>query len=300
MMRVCVLISLATACILGAAFGPYSGKQTGEPALFRQLLEAFRPGEVALFDRYHCSYATLALLGLRGVAACGRLHQARRSDFRRGRWLGPCDRLVVWSRPPRPSWMDQETYAQLPEWLEVRMLRFEIRMPGRRTRTLTVVTTLLDPQAYPAEAIAELYGYRWNVELDIRQIKQTLNLDHLRCKTPAMVRKEFWATVLAYNLIRRLICAAAWEHNKLPRRISFTRTCATLLAAWTRLSLGKCSAQEVGLLLRRIAKLEVRERPGRIEPRMLKRRRQRYPLMRQPRAELKRRLQTATQKRKTI
>lgn len=299
-MRVCVLISLATACILGAAFGPYSGKETGEPALFRQLLDGFQPGEVALFDRYHCSYFTVAMLQRRGVEVCGRLHQSRRADFRYGRRLGPCDRLVVWKRPPRPSWMDEKTYAEMPETLVVRMLRFEIRVPGRRSQTITVVTTLLDAEQYPAEAIAELYGYRWNVELDIRHIKQTLNLDHLRCKTPGMVRKEFWATVLAYNLIRRLICVAALEANKLPRRISFTRTCALLLAIWPKLSLGEYSAEEVALLVRHIGQMEVPERPGRIEPRVLKRRRHRYPLMRAPRAELTRRLAAATRSGKKI
>jgi len=235
-MRVCAIISLATASILDAALGPYSGKQTGEPALFRRRLDAFRPGDVAVFDRYYSSYMTLALLTLRGVDACARLHQSRPGDFRRGKRLGKYDRLVTWQRPQRPPWMDEATYATIPETLTVRMTRFNIVVPGRRTRTITVVTTLLDPNEYSARAIAELYAYRWNVELDIRHIKQTLNLDHLRCKTPAMVRKEFWTTLLAYNLIRRIICTAAMTHGKTPRRISFTRTCATILAARAQLS----------------------------------------------------------------
>jgi len=294
-MRACVIISLATACLLDAAFGPYSGKQTGEPALFRGRLDAFRPGDVALFDRYHSSYGTLALLTLRGVDACARLHQRRPSDFRRGKRLGKYDRLVTWQRPPRPPWMDDATYATIPETLTLRMIRFNIIVPGRRTRSITVVTTLLDPNDYSAEAIAELYGYRWNVELDIRQIKQTLNLDHLRCKTPAMVRKEFWTTLLAYNLIRRIIGTAAITHGKTPRRISFTRTCATILAAWSTLSLGQYHPRAMAILLQQIASLETPDRPGRIEPRVLKRRRHRYPLMRAPRQKLKQSLELATQ-----
>jgi hypothetical protein len=293
-LRACVILSLATACILDAAFGPYSGKQTGEPALFRQLLDAFQPGDVAMFDRHHSSYMMLALLTLRQVDVCARLHQRRPSDFRRGKRLGKYDRLVTWQRPGRPSWMDEETYATIPETLTLRMIRFNILVPGRRTRTITIITTLLDPEQYSAHAIAELYGYRWNVELDIRDIKQTLNLDHLRCKTPAMVRKEFWTTLLAYNLIRRIICLAAMRHGKLPRRISFTRTCATILACWSTLSLGQYPPRAMAILLRQIASLETPDRPGRIEPRVLKRRRHRYPLMRKPRKKLKQSLKLAT------
>ena len=133
------------------------------------------------------------------------------------------------------------------------------------------------------------------MELDIRQIKQTLNLDHLRCKTPAMVRNEFWTTLLAYNLIRRTICTAAITHGKTPRRISFTRTCATILAAWSTLSLGQYHPRAMKILVEQIVSLETPDRPGRIEPRVLKRRRHRYPLMRQPRQKLKQRLELTTQ-----
>ncbi len=299
-MRACVILSLATACVSDAAFGPYSGKKTGESALFRQLLDTFLPGDVAVFDRHYGSYMTLAMLGLLGVDACARLHQRRPDDLRRGKRLGKYDRLVTWSRPQRPSWMDKATYATIPETLELRMIRFNIIVPGRRTRTITVITTLVDPKEYSAETIAELYGYRWNVELDIRDIKQTLNMDHMRCKTPAMVRKEFWATLLAYNLIRRIICAAAMAHEKSPRRISFTRTCATILAAWSNLTLGLYGAECIRRLLSEIASLVVPDRPGRIEPRVLKRRRHRYPLMREPRPILKKQLQDTTRYDNTV
>jgi putative transposase len=292
------VLSLATACLLDAAWGPYCGKQTGEPALLRELFGAFEAGDVAVFDRYCGSYMMLALLMLREVDVCTRLHQRRCGDLRRGKRLGKHDRLVSWQRPQRPPWMDAETYATIPQRLVLRMIRFNIFVPGRRTRSITVVTTLVDPQKYSAEAIAELYGYRWNVELDIRQIKQTLNLDHLRCKTPAMVRPEFWTTLLAYNLIRRIICTAAMEHGKTPRRISFTRTCATILAAWSTLSLGHYHAKAMQILLKQIASLEVPDRPGRIEPRVLKRRRHRYPLLREPRQTLKKRLEHPTRCRK--
>lgn len=293
-MRVCVILSLATACVIDAAFGPHAGKETGESALLRQLLDSFRPGDVAVFDRCYGSYMMFALLMLRGVDVCGRLHQRRPNDFRRGKRLGKYDRLVTWQRPERPTWMDEATYATIPETLTLRMTRFNIVVPGRLTRAITVVSTLLDAKKYPAYAIAELYGYRWNVELDIFQIKQTLNLDHLRTKTPAMVRKEFWTTLLAYNLIRRVICNAAIEHGKLPRRISFTRTCATILAAWSTLSLDLYSPSKIAILLKQIASLQTPDRPGRIEPRVLKRRRHRYPLMKEPRWKFKKRLELTT------
>jgi hypothetical protein len=289
-MRVCAVLSLATACILDAAFGPYSGKETGEPALLREMLDRFSSGDVAVFDRCCCSYMTLAMLMLRGVDTCTRLHQQRSGDLRRGKRLGKNDRLVTWQRPARPTWMDEAAYATIPETLTLRMMRFRVVVPGCRTKTITIITTLLDPIAYPAEAIAELYGCRWNVELDIRAIKQMLNLDHLRCRTPEMIRIEFWTTLLAYNLIRQVIGDAALKHGKIPRRISFTETCSMILAAWPTLALGLYDAHAIERLIERIASLEVPNRPGRIEPRVLKRRRHRYPLMREPRNELKQRL----------
>lgn len=294
-MRALVILSLATACVIDAALGPYSGKQTGEPALFRQVLDSFLCGDVAVFDRGLGSYMMLALLLLRGVDACTRLHQGRPSDLRRGKRLGKHDRLVTWERPSRPEWMDEATYATIPETLSLRMMRFNVVEPGCRTKSITIVTTLLDPKEYSAEDIAQLYGFRWNVELDIRHIKQTLNLDHLRCKTPAMVRKEFWTTLLAYNLIRRISCAAAIEHGELPRQISFTGTCDAILVAWSTLSLGLYSPKALKILLKTIASLITPLRPGRIEPRVLKRRRHRYHLMHEPRQKLQQRLKSTTQ-----
>jgi hypothetical protein len=183
--------------------------------------------------------------------------------------------------------MDEAAYATIPETLTLRMMRFHIVVPGCRTKTITIITTLLDPIVYPAEAIAELYGYRWNVELDIRAIKQMLNLDHLRCQTPEMIRIEFWTTLLAYNLIRQVIGDAALQHGKIPRRISFAETCSMILAAWATLALGLYDPRSLERLVERIASLQVPDRPGRLEPRVLKRRRHRYPLMREPRNKLK-------------
>lgn len=283
--RACAVLSLATAAIHDLAIGPYQGKQTGETALLRTILDRLDTGDVVVFDRYYCSFMMLALLKLRGVDVCSRLHQCRPEDFRRGRRLGNHDRLVTWTRPERPAWMSRQQYEQIPQTLTLRELKFDVTVPGRRVQTLTVVTTLTDPLAYPKEDIAALYGYRWNAELDIRDVKQTLGLDHLRCKSPEMVQREVWVTLLAYNLIRKVIATAAALHNKKPRQIGFTLSCQTVLSSWMLLATGACRDVR-GLTdsaMARIAANEVADRPGRIEPRVLKRRRHRYPLMRKPR-----------------
>lgn len=293
-LRACVLISLATACVLDAAIGRYSGKETGESALLREMLDTFDAGDVALFDRYFGSYMMLALLMRRRVDVCTRMHQLREIDFRRGRRLGKYDRLVVWQRPARPPWMDTAMYETIPSAMTLRMIRFMIHENGCRAKSITVITTLTDPNKYSAEQIAELYGYRWCVELDIRDVKQTLNLDHMRCKTPAMIRREFWTTLLAFNMIRRAICRAASEHGGQPRQISFTRTCVIFLTWWQQLASEDVDTSIVERLLARIAKFIVPDRPGRIEPRELKRRRHTYKLMQRPREERKKELMRKT------
>jgi hypothetical protein len=231
----------------------------------------------------------IAILQLEGAHSCVRLHQCRSSDFQQGPCLGPGDHLVTWTRPARPDWMSEELYARIPETMTLRELQFEVTEPNCEPEMITVVTTLTDPVAYPKEDIAALYGYRWNAELDIRDIKQTLGLDQARCKRPEMVRREVWVTLLAYNLIRKLIATAAARHGKQPRQLGFTLACQTALSSWMLLATGSCRDVR-GLwesALRRIADNEVKLRPGRIEPRVLKRRKHGYPLMTRPRQELR-------------
>jgi len=287
------VLSLATAAIHAVAIGPYAGKQTGEPALLRRLLGHFGEGDVAVFDRCFCSYWTFAALMRRGAHVCARLHQNRAKAGGEHDEAPACDRPVTWTRPARPAWMSPSDYQKTPEQLHLRELHFDVHAPGRRTETLIVVTTLTDPTAYPAARIAALYAYRWNAELDIRQIKQTLGLDHVRCLSPHMVRRELAVTLLAYNLIRKVIATAAAVHGKRPRQLGFTRACQEVLSSWMLISTGTCRDAR-GLwcqMLRRIAAHEVANRPGRIEPRKLKRRKHRYPLMTKPREQLREELQ---------
>jgi hypothetical protein len=283
-MRVCVVLSLATAMVMDAAFSEYAGKETGESALLRKLLSAFNPGDIAVFDRYCCSYMMLALFHQGSIHVCARIPANRLVDFRKGKRLGKDDCLVSWNRPIRPKWMSEEVYATIPPTMTLRMMRYSLAARGRRSQSITVVTTLTDAVEYEAEEIAQLYAHRWNVELDIRHIKQTLNIDHFRCKSPAMVERELWVTLLGYNLVRKVMCEAAHFAGVLPRRLSFTRTCAHLLdlRLWLMIELLDLSG-----LLRYLGSLVVPLRSGRFEPRVLKRSRHRYPMMKIPRQKLK-------------
>lgn len=289
--RAVAILSLATACVTDLAMGPYKGKETGETALLRAMLGSLAAGDIAVADRYYCSFMMIALLLAQGTHTCARKHQRRHSDFRRGKRLGKYDHLIVWTRPQRPEWMDEETYAGIPEKLELREIRYNIVEPGCRTKTMDIITTLVDADMYSKEDIAELYGFRWNSELDIRSLKTSLNLAHVRCKSPEMVHREVWTTILAYNLIRTTAAGAALAHGKRPRQISFTGACQYVLASWMQLSSGLIpdSLLEDYLLvmLQQIAACEVADRPGRLEPRVLKRRPNQYPLMQQPREVLR-------------
>jgi hypothetical protein len=293
--RAVAILSLATACVMEVAIGPYAGKETGESALLRAMLLSLGGGDIAVMDRYYCSYMMIALLLSQGVQTCARKHHLRpTTDFRRGKRLGKNDHLIVWTRPQRPKWMDESTYAQIPERLELREIRYQIIVPGRRTKKIDVITTLTDADEYTTEEIAELYGFRWNSELDIRSIKDSLNLGHVRCKSPAMVRRELWTTLLGYNLIRTTAASAALLHDKQPRQISFTSTCQYVLASWMLMSCGVISPSSLEdyfrSMLKQIAECEVANRPGRLEPRVLKRRRHGYKLMQKPRNQLRREL----------
>lgn len=292
--RAAVILSLATAGALDLAVGPYLGKETGETALLRQLLGSFNRGDVAVMDRFYCSFMMIALLLRHDVQVCARMHHRRHVDFCHGRRLGKNDHIIVWTKPQRPTWMDQTAYDAIPDTLQLRELRYQVVQPGYRTKTITIATTLTDAQAYSKEDIAQLYGFRWNSELDIRSIKQSLNLCHVRCKSPEMVRKELWTTLLGYNLIRTTAAAAATLYQRQPRQISFTSTCQYVLASWMLLACRSLAAHDwqpqCRQMLRQIAACEVANRPGRLEPRVLKRRRHGYKLMQQPRHVLRAKL----------
>lgn len=285
--RFVVLLSLATAMVCRLALGRYSGKETGEPALLRQLLDDVDPGTILLADRYYCSYFMIALALLGRCDFVTRLHQRRKMNFREMERLGDGDHLVHWRRPPRPTWMDEATYARVPESLTLRLVEVQIHEPGFRVQSLMVVTTLTDAEQYPREDIAELYHKRWLAELDIRAIKRSLGMHVLRCKTPAMVRKEIWTCMLAYNLLRKSMLQSAHESSLTPRQLSFTAAMDAVAASLgTRAcTSGELAARLTAALLAGMAEQIVDDRPNRVEPRAVKRRPKPIALLTKPRAE---------------
>jgi hypothetical protein len=287
LLRWVALVGLATGAVLGSAFGPWRGKQTGETALLRSLLEDLQPGDVLLADRCYCSYWIVALALARSIQVVFRKHHLRHTDFRTGNRLGRHDHLVTWSKPQRPAWMEPADYDALPATLSLREVRTQITKPGCRVKELVVVTTFLDPAAYPMADILDLYHERWHVEIDLRSIKTQMKMEILRCRTPAMVRKEIWAHLLAYNLVRKVMAQAAQEPDVNPRQLSFAGAMQTLNEFRTLL-LSSTTADLAALchdILKAIASHRVGGRPDRCEPRKLKRRPKGYSRMLKPRAE---------------
>lgn len=254
--------------------------------MFRTLLEQLDQGDVVVADRYYCTWWLFALLVGGGVDVCCRLHHLRRCDFRKGRRLGPGDQLVRWTKPARPKWMDADMYRALPNFLEVRQVRVGVATPGFRVRQFVAATTLRDAASYRAADIAELYHKRWHVELDLRAIKQTLKMDVLSCKSPEMVRREVWAHLLAYNLARKVLAQAALPGKTPPRQLSFAGAVQTLNAFRWLLAVG--AGEDLGRLVRAllvaVGTHAVGNRPGRVEPRAVKRRRN-VKLLTKPRAQ---------------
>jgi hypothetical protein len=291
LVRLVVLFSLITGLLHEVAMGPYSGKETGEPALLRELFSRFHPGDVLLADRYYAGWFLIALLQELRVDIVVRLHQLREADFRRGQHLGPGDHVVEWPRPARPAWMDEETYARMPLGLRVREVQVQVAERGFRVQSLVVVTTLLDAQQYSRHELAKLYRRRWLVELDLRTLKSTLHLDVLRCKTPEMVRKELRTGLLAYNLIRRNMFAAACASGRSPRELSFTVAMQTIAAAWM---VAVIANEHLPLLvefrLAHMANHRIGHRPNRVEPRAIKRRPKPHDLLTVPRHEARAKL----------
>ena len=295
--RLVVVFSLAVGTVLDAALGRYQGKQTGEPALFRQLHDTLEPNDVVLADCCYCSYFEMALLQERGIDGVLRQHQRRRTDFRRGQRLGQRDHVVAWDKPQKqPDWMDAETYARIPQQLRVREVEVLVRQKGFRTQRYVVVTTLLDSENVTAPDLALLYRCRWQAELNLRSLKVTLQMDVLRCESPAMVRKEVWAHLLLYNLIRQMMAEAARQEGVRPWEISFAGALQTVRAFLPELrpARGPRRQQLIQEMLRAIAFHEIGDRPDRYEPRQIKRRPKSYPLMTEPRPEARSRLTAKT------
>ncbi len=272
--RVVALMCLGTGAVLDTAMGPHAGKQSSEHALFHTLLSSVVDGDVLLADRYYCSYVMIALLQARGADVVFQQHQRRRTDFRTGQRLGLLDHAVIWNKPKvKPEWLSQEGFEVIPETLRVR----ETHVGNK-----VLVSTLLSSTQASAQELKKLYAQRWNVELNLRHIKTTLGLEKMTCKTPAMNEKQWWVGLLAYNLIRLLMLRSAKLVDVLPQQLSFKHS-LQLWLAWSQRGVPPDETQ-IQCLLVLMAQKRVGQRPGRIEPRVVKRRPKPFPLLTQPRS----------------
>jgi hypothetical protein len=292
--RLGAVFSLACGAVLELGICRYAGKGQSELGMLRALWDLFRPGDVLLADRLMCAWTEMVMLKQRGVDSVARLGK-RQADFRRGKRLGPGDHVVKWLKPRKPRTIDQKTYDALPECLTVRETHVRVEQAGFRSRSIVVVTTLLDAGEVAGGDLAQLYRARWNAELDLRSLKRTLQMDVLRCKTPDLVRKEIWAHLLAYNLIRTIMAQAAAGHGTEPRSISFKGAVQTLDAFRPVMAAqgehDPASRMRVyRQILGAVGAHRVADRPDRFEPRLRKRRPKHYAFLRKPRHELKRQM----------
>ena len=288
LVKLLALVDLATGLIHQVSV---FSQRLGEMSQTAAMHAMMRAGDVLLADRGFCSFVHLVMLALKNIDAVFRMHQAQIVDFtphraRRGRdhkrhqkgrptsrfirRLGAEDQLVEWIKPlKKPGWMCQQDYDQLPATLTIRELRYRITLPGRRTRIVTIATTLLDPTRYPKRAIAKLYGLRWEIETNFRHLKQTMKMDQLKCQTPDGVMKELLVFMLVYNLIRAAMCAAAGDGVD-PNRVSFIDTVRCL-----------CSTRVRALTVLIVNPLRINH----WSPRVRKRRMKEYDLMTKPRSQ---------------
>jgi hypothetical protein len=276
--RLVALLCLASGALLDAATGPCRGKGSDEQSLLRAILDSLQGGDILLGDAFYATYFLLWELIRGGVDGLFEQHGARKrsTDFSQGEKLGVRDHLIVLTKPTqRPDWMSPYEYDQVPDTLTVR----EFQAGGK-----IMVTTFLCPKETPKAVLKALFRQRWNVELDLRNIKTTLGMEHLRCKTPEMAVKELWVYLLAYNLIRLLMAQAALLADQIPRQLSFKHT-VQIWMAWQQRGGGTHDAVSIHALLDLIAEPRVGLRPGRIEPRALKRRPKPFPLLTKPRDE---------------
>jgi len=293
LVRLVVVFSLAVGTVLDAALGRFQGKSSGELSLFRSLEGVLERGDVLLADRLFATFWEVARALAAGVDVVMRMHAGRTPVWFRGRGHTKGNRRVWWRKPPRPEWMTAAEYEAIPEWLCLRAVRVDVRRRGFRTRQLVLVTTLTDATVVAGTDLADLYRRRWQAELHPRSLKETLQMDILRGQTPALVRKEVWAHLLVYNIVRTVMAQAALLAEVRPDAVSFAGALQTLNAFLPHLRSARTDEEAArlwGVLLGAIGSHRVGDRPNRYEPRAVKRRPKKYPRLKEPRAAARRRL----------
>ena len=264
---------LESGAVINAKIAPYKGKEASEHSMLRAILDTFKKGDLVIGDALYSSYWLLAYLQIHSINGIFQQNggRAKKTDFRTGKKIGKYDHIVCYDRPQRPKWMSIEQYQTTPKTIEIRELRVKHK---------TIVTTLMKPAEHNKTTISELYQSRWNIEVDFRNLKTTMGMSELSCKSPDMCEKEMWVYFLANNIIRILMAQAAGKFKLKIRGISFKNT----LQIWNSISSKFNNAIEIiEDFLFLIAGHQVGKRPGRIEPRAKKRRASAYALLMVPR-----------------
>jgi hypothetical protein len=288
-MRAVAMISLATGAVVDFAFAKYAGKGTGESNLLRGMLNTMNPGDVLVADKYHPSFVTIAALQQRGVDMVSISHHQRIVNFSEGTILGPTDHIVEWKKPCRQEWMSPEEYHSLPDTISVREFVIDIDSRDGGREQAVVISTMTDP-TIPQEELSALYWRRWNCELDLRAIKQSMHLDVLRCKTPEMCRKEIFAHLLAYNLLRGVMTESAKRADVTPRQLSVKGAMQAVESFTPAMMATDTGDVLYHAFLTTVSAHRVGNRPGRQEPRFKKRRPTWRETMMKPRNEYHRKL----------
>lgn len=286
-MRLVALFSLTTGALLQVIRGTL---HQAEAQLVTALWQCLAAGEILLGDRGFCSFGSVVTLSAKGVDVLLRNHQRRRSDFRRGKRLGKNDHLIVWHKAQRPNTLSKQEYATWPQSVVLREIKVLVCVPGMRTQSLILITTLLDADLYSPADLSELYLRRWKVELFFDDLKTSMSMDVLRCKTPAMIAKELTMHLIAYNLIRSLMIEVAVTRHVALWQVSFKGTTDRVRQWSWPIAMASSKRRRAALidsLRNSIAKDPVPERPCRKEPRVKKRRPKPYQLMTQPRSQMR-------------
>ena len=282
-LRCVCLISMITGMLMDLGYAAYSGKETGETAILRQLSSTLRAGDIVVADSYHCTYWFIAFCRKIGVHVVMKNHHKRDDKPIDAKRISETERTVKWPRGPRPKWMSKKEYRRTPDLIEMRLSDVSVDTPGSRSAGFTVATTLLDVEEHPGAWLSSMYEGRWLVEPDIESIKCTLGLEHLRGQSPESLHRELWTGALTYNLVRLKILQSGYAAGREIRSMSFTETHQLLATNWL---LYACvgvtesmavSAQQQGTCA------VTGQRPDRVEPRENKRRPKVLKLMTVPR-----------------
>lgn len=282
-MRCVTLISMTTGLLIDLAMAPYSGKETGETALLRRMKSSLRTGDVLTADCYYCTYWLVAMCILMGVEIVMKNHHKREDHPEGAKILSESERIVTWDRPQRPKWMSKREYRKIPKTLPIRLVDVTPVSPGARCEGFTVATTILEPESANESWIGALYEGRWQIEPDIRSIKCTINLEHLRSQTPEGIERELWTGLLTHNLVRFKMLQSGSAANRDLRSMSFTESYQLLSTNWLLCAcVGVTEPMATASQGQGVCAI-VGQRPDRIEPRENKRRPKTIKLMTVPR-----------------